>query len=40
MKLTEDRKSYIDSLGHHTLLLRWRFAPVGDPGFEGETGDY
>ena len=40
MTLTEERKKYIDSLGHGALLSRWRFAPVGDPWFQGETGDY
>ena len=40
MKLTEERKKYIDSLGHGALLSRWRFAPIGDPWFAGETGEY
>jgi len=40
MKLTDDNKSYIDSLDYTALLSRWRFAPVGDPWFQDETGDY
>ena len=40
MTLTPERKTYIDGLGHGALLSRWRFAPVGDPWFQGETGEY
>ncbi|HBC94343.1 MAG TPA: hypothetical protein DCZ10_15950 [Pelotomaculum sp.] len=40
MDLTEKSKKYIDSLSYESLLARWRFAPVGDPWFQGETGDY
>ena len=40
MDLTEQRKVYIDGLSHFELLERWRFAPLGDPLFQGETGDY
>lgn len=40
MKLTDDKKKYIDSLSYESLLSRWRFAPVGDPWFQGETGSY
>ena len=39
MKLTPD-KAYIDSLSYEQLLSKWRFAPIGDPWFQGETGDY
>ena len=40
MKLTKHNKRYIDSLDYEQLLSRWRFAPIGDPWFQGETGDY
>lgn len=40
MKLTKSNKEFIDSLSYICLLERWRFAPVGDVWFEGETGDY
>lgn len=40
MKLTPENKQYIDSLDYEQLLRRWRFAPSGDPWFQGETGKY
>lgn len=40
MKLTEERKKLLDAQTYQSLLRRWRFMPVGDPWFEGETGDY
>lgn len=40
MDLTFENKQYIDSLSHYDLLRRWRFAPVGDTMFQGETGEY
>lgn len=40
MDLTPENKAYIDSCDIHTLLFRVRFAPIGDPWFQGETGDY
>lgn len=40
MELTEKNKNYIDNLSYGQLLSRWRFAPVGDPWFQGATGDY
>jgi len=40
MQLTEKNKKYIDSLSYEQLLSRWRFAPLGDPWFQGETGEY
>ena len=40
MKLTEENKKHIDSMSYTALLSGWRFAPVGDPWFEGKTGDY
>lgn len=40
MKLTPEIRNYIDSLSYSRLLARWRFAPAGDPWFQGETGEY
>lgn len=40
MKLTEERKRYIDGLSYYSLLSRWRNATGGDKIFMGETGDY
>lgn len=40
MDLTPENKEYIDSLDYEQLLSHWRFAPVGDKWFQGETGDY
>ena len=40
MDLTLENKAYIDGLNYYGLLRKWRFAPVGDPWFQGETGEY
>ena len=40
MKLTSVNKHVIDILSYESLLQQWRFAPAGDPVFEGETGKY
>lgn len=40
MNLTPKNKQHIDSLTHRQLLAKIRFAPGGDPWFQGETGDY
>ncbi len=40
MDLTPENKATIDRMSYENLLSRWRFAPVGDPWFQGETGDY
>ena len=40
MDLTPENKAHIDSLSYEDLLRRWRFAPMGDPWFQGETGTY
>lgn len=40
MKLTEERKAEIDGKCYAELLRGWRFAAIGDPWFQGETGDY
>lgn len=40
MKLTPDLKKRIDEMPYQAMLAKWRFAPVGDPMFQGESGDY
>lgn len=40
MELTKENKEYIDGLDYEQLLSQWRFAPVGNPWFQGETGKY
>ena len=40
MELTEENKAHIDSLNYESLLAHWRYAPAGDPWFQGETGKY
>lgn len=40
MQLTRENKAHIDSLSYEQLLRKWRFAPSGDPWFQGETGKY
>jgi hypothetical protein len=40
MDLTPKNKEHIDSLSYEELLSHWRFAPAGDPWFQGETGTY
>lgn len=40
MDLTPDLKKVIDAKSHYELLSRWRFAPVGDEMFQGESGEY
>ncbi|KKN75828.1 hypothetical protein LCGC14_0377040 [marine sediment metagenome] len=40
MDLTPELKAEIDSKSHYELLSRIRFAPSGDPMFQGESGEY
>lgn len=40
MKLTDANKKHIDSLSYFELLKKWRNAPIGDPWFQDDTGDY
>lgn len=40
MELTPKNKTIIDKKSYEALLSGWRFAPVGDPWFQGETGKY
>jgi hypothetical protein len=38
--ITKELKQQIDSMNYESMLTKWRFAPVGDPMFQGEVGDY
>jgi hypothetical protein len=38
--IDEPTKNRIDGMNYEQMLRRWRFAPIGDPMFQGETGDY
>ena len=40
MELTPEKKAEIDAMTYTQLLSGWRFAPVGDQRFLGETGEY
>ena len=40
MTLTPENKAHIDELNVYDLLNGVRYAPVGDPWFQGETGAY
>ncbi len=40
MDLTPRNKEKIDRMSYESLLGYWRFAPTGDPWFQGETGQY
>jgi hypothetical protein len=40
MDLTKENIEYIDRLSYEQLLSWWRFAPIGDPWFQGGTGEY
>jgi hypothetical protein len=38
--LTPELKAKIDSKSYQDLLYDWRFTPVGDTTFQGESGEY
>ena len=38
--MTPEQKSWIDGASYEELLRKWRFAPSGEPMFQGDTGDY
>lgn len=38
--MTEQEKQAIDSMEMEELLRKNRFAPIGDPFWQGEHGDY
>ena len=39
-EMDEKIKQDIDSMDYESMLRRWRYAPVGDPIFQGEVGKY
>lgn len=40
MDLSDENKATIDAKSHYELLDHFRFAPTGDPWFQGDTGQY
>jgi len=40
MSVSPEMKQRIDALSQYDLCERNRFAPVGDPMFQGEAGEY
>ena len=40
MNLTDKIKQKIDAMSYEQLLSGWRFAPAGDPMFQGASGNY
>ena len=40
MDLTNENKATINKKSYEYLLDKWRYAPSGDPWFQGETGEY
>ena len=38
--MTPKHKQQIDNMSQYELCEKWRFAPIGDPLLQGETGDY
>jgi hypothetical protein len=40
MDLTPALKAQIDAMDYQSLLSAWRFVPIGDARFQGESGEY
>lgn len=40
MVLTDEVKAYISTLSYKDMLKRWRFGAIGDPIFQGESGNF
>ena len=38
--MTPEQKAIIDSMCQEALCSKWRFARVGDPLLQGDTGEY
>lgn len=38
--MTDQQRAWIDSASYEQLLSKWRNASIGDPMFQGGTGDY
>ena len=39
-EISDADKKFIDESSYRTLLQKWRFGPMGDEIFQGETGKY
>jgi hypothetical protein len=38
--MTPEQKKRIDEMPYEDMLRMWRFAPAGDPTFQGDDGVY
>ena len=38
--MTQEQKTKIDGMTQHELCAKWRFAKIGDPLLQGDTGEY
>lgn len=38
--MNKEQKQRIDNMTRSQLCYMWRFAPVGEPLLQGDTGDY
>lgn len=38
--MTDEQKARIDAMSREEMARLWRFAPAGDPLFQGEAGQY
>ena len=38
--MTDEQKQTIDNMSQEEMARLWRFHPVGDPLFQGNTGQY
>jgi hypothetical protein len=39
-KMRKEHKEWIDNASYDQLLSKWRHAPLGDPFFMDDTGEY
>ena len=39
-KMTPEQKEQIDKMTHAEMAYKWRFGAIGNPLFQGETGEY
>ena len=38
--MNDEIKKQIDNMSQEEMAKKWRFAPAGDPMFQGEVGNY
>ena len=38
--VSQEKKDQINNMNYESMLRMWRFAPVGNPIFQGDTGKY